>query len=116
MQWEEWEEVCVCVCRCIDTVGKSILQPFDMFRIDMDRYSVTPAAFFLSELFQAAWISAEHLKTLRWNETEALEQIYVWELKISFYSNADFDQGRSQILENVIFPSKCIPVLYLYSY
>lgn len=87
-----------------------------MFRIDMDRYSVTPAAFFLSELFQAAWISAEHLKTLRWNETEALEQIYVWELKISFYSNADFDQGRPQILENVIFPSKCIPVLYLYSY
>lgn len=45
-----------------------------------------------------------------------LEQIYVWELKISFYSNADFDQGRPQILENVIFPSKCIPVLYLYSY
>lgn len=62
----------VCVCRCIDTVGKSILKPFDMFRIDMDRYFVTPAAFFLSELFQAAWISAEHLKTVRWNETEAL--------------------------------------------
>lgn len=44
----------MCVCRCIDTVGKSVLKPFDMFRIDMDRYSVTPAAFFLSELFQAA--------------------------------------------------------------
>lgn len=33
----------------------AVLKPFDMLRIDMDRYFVTtPAAFFLSELFQAA--------------------------------------------------------------